>query len=150
MAGSKRPGGGWWLGVGCALIIAYGWVQSSETSRTEHDPDVYGSSAYDSGTDSSPDQTAPAAYFVSPDGSGDESDEDASSDSGGSEPPSYAGSGACDSDYYLASSGDCVHRPMAAASVPDGASARCEDGTYSFSEHRSGTCSHHGGVEEWL
>jgi len=34
--------------------------------------------------------------------------------------------------------------------VPSGASARCRDGTYSFSQHRSGTCSYHGGVSEWL
>ena len=33
---------------------------------------------------------------------------------------------------------------------PAGATARCRDGTYSFSEHRSGTCSSHGGVAEWL
>jgi hypothetical protein len=31
-----------------------------------------------------------------------------------------------------------------------GATARCRDGTYSFSKHRSGTCSHHGGVATWL
>jgi Protein of unknown function (DUF3761) len=30
---------------------------------------------------------------------------------------------------------------------PAGATARCADGTYSFSQHRSGTCSHHGGVQ---
>ncbi|MFZ3350872.1 MAG: DUF3761 domain-containing protein [Xanthobacteraceae bacterium] len=34
--------------------------------------------------------------------------------------------------------------------VPSGASARCQDGDYSFSEHHSGTCSGHGGVAEWL
>jgi len=34
--------------------------------------------------------------------------------------------------------------------VPSGATARCRDGTYSFSRHRSGTCSHHGGVATWL
>ena len=34
--------------------------------------------------------------------------------------------------------------------VPAGATAVCGDGTYSFSMHRSGTCSHHGGVAEWL
>jgi hypothetical protein len=34
--------------------------------------------------------------------------------------------------------------------VPHGATARCRDGTYSFSKHRSGTCSHHGGVATWL
>jgi hypothetical protein len=33
---------------------------------------------------------------------------------------------------------------------PPGATARCRDGTYSFSQHRSGTCSHHGGVAAWL
>jgi hypothetical protein len=32
---------------------------------------------------------------------------------------------------------------------PNGATARCNDGTYSHSAHRSGTCSHHGGVAEW-
>lgn len=36
------------------------------------------------------------------------------------------------------------------SSVPSGATARCRDGTYSFSKHRSGTCSHHGGVATWL
>jgi hypothetical protein len=34
--------------------------------------------------------------------------------------------------------------------APAGATALCNDGTYSFSQHRSGTCSHHGGVREWL
>jgi S1-C subfamily serine protease len=35
-------------------------------------------------------------------------------------------------------------------SAPAGASAQCRDGTYSFSSHRRGTCSHHGGVATWL
>ena len=30
------------------------------------------------------------------------------------------------------------------------ATAICEDGTYSFSDNRSGTCADHGGVREWL
>jgi uncharacterized protein YgiM (DUF1202 family) len=34
--------------------------------------------------------------------------------------------------------------------APSGASARCSDGTYSFSQNRRGTCSHHGGVAQWL
>lgn len=33
---------------------------------------------------------------------------------------------------------------------PLGATARCKDGTYSYSSTRSGTCSHHGGVSAWL
>ena len=28
-------------------------------------------------------------------------------------------------------------------------SARCKDGTFSESKHRSGACSHHGGVQQW-
>jgi len=31
-----------------------------------------------------------------------------------------------------------------------GATAICNDGTYSYSAHRRGTCSHHGGVAQWL
>ena len=34
--------------------------------------------------------------------------------------------------------------------APQGATAICNDGTYSNSQHRSGTCSHHGGVKQWL
>jgi hypothetical protein len=37
-----------------------------------------------------------------------------------------------------------------AAVPPPGATARCADGTYSYSQYRSGTCSHHGGVARWL
>jgi hypothetical protein len=34
--------------------------------------------------------------------------------------------------------------------APAGASAVCRDGTYSYSQNRRGTCSHHGGVAQWL
>jgi serine/threonine-protein kinase len=33
---------------------------------------------------------------------------------------------------------------------PPGATAICKDGTISFSQHQSGTCSRHGGVRKWL
>ena len=33
---------------------------------------------------------------------------------------------------------------------PTGATAKCKDGTYSKSQHHSGTCSSHGGVAQWL
>lgn len=42
----------------------------------------------------------------------------------------------------------CVGAALAGA--PAGATAQCRDGTYSFSQHHSGTCSHHGGVAMWL
>jgi CobQ-like glutamine amidotransferase family enzyme len=53
---------------------------------------------------------------------------------------------------YRNHEGNTVHSPAhsATGAVPAGASARCRDGTYSFSQHRSGTCSHHGGVAGWL
>lgn len=34
--------------------------------------------------------------------------------------------------------------------APSGATALCRDKTYSYSQHRQGTCSHHGGVAQWL
>lgn len=47
--------------------------------------------------------------------------------------------------------GSTVHSPANSTNgIPAGASAICRDGEYSFSMHRSGTCSHHGGVAEWL
>jgi len=52
-------------------------------------------------------------------------------------------------NYYINSQGVEVHSPANAPSIPSGASAHCADGTYSFSQSRRGTCSHHGGVEEW-
>jgi hypothetical protein len=53
-------------------------------------------------------------------------------------------------DYYTNSRGHRVHRPVRTERPPSGASAQCRDGTYSFSESRRGTCSHHGGVARWL
>lgn len=46
--------------------------------------------------------------------------------------------------------GRFIHCPPPPAATPAGATARCHDGTYSFSNHHSGTCSHHGGVAAWL
>ncbi|WP_345817200.1 DUF3761 domain-containing protein (plasmid) [Paraburkholderia sp. PREW-6R] len=52
---------------------------------------------------------------------------------------------------YTNRSGQHVHSPAHSRTggVPTGATAHCGDGTYSFSQHHSGTCSHHGGVAEW-
>ncbi|WP_407696537.1 DUF3761 domain-containing protein [Sphingomonas abietis] len=52
--------------------------------------------------------------------------------------------------YYTNVSGHRVHRPVRSSNRPTGASARCGDGSWSFSEHHQGTCSHHGGVSSWL
>jgi Protein of unknown function (DUF3761) len=54
--------------------------------------------------------------------------------------------GDCLPGFYRGSSGDCVPDPNNSdASV----TAICRDGAHSHSEHRTGTCSGHGGVAQW-
>ena len=54
--------------------------------------------------------------------------------------------------HYISKSGAVVHSPAhtITGQAPAGASAKCRDGTFSFSQHRRGACSHHGGVAGWL
>jgi hypothetical protein len=52
--------------------------------------------------------------------------------------------------YYTNKDGQRIHSPAYSPGVPAGATAVCTDGTFSFSQHRSGTCSYHGGVANWL
>lgn len=54
--------------------------------------------------------------------------------------------------HYRTRDGQEVHSPAKSTNdqVPAGASAKCWDGTFSFSQHRRGTCSHHGGVQNWF
>ncbi|HEU0165141.1 MAG TPA: DUF3761 domain-containing protein [Thermomicrobiales bacterium] len=59
----------------------------------------------------------------------------------------YVGDDGC---TYTNVSGQQVSCPVQADSPPAGATAQCNDGTYSFSQHRQGTCSGHGGVAQWL
>src|SRR5579864_496361 len=51
---------------------------------------------------------------------------------------------------YVNSKGQTVPRPENCSAAPQGATAQCRDGSYSFSRSRRGTCSHHGGVSKWL
>lgn len=55
----------------------------------------------------------------------------------------------CSNGTYVNSAGNTVCRPVESVTVPAGASAKCRDGTYSYSQSRRGTCSHHGGVAVW-
>lgn len=52
--------------------------------------------------------------------------------------------------HYINSSGQRIQSPTYYNSPPKGATAECNDGTYSFSANHRGTCSHHGGVKRWL
>jgi hypothetical protein len=66
--------------------------------------------------------------------------------------PAENNTGLSNNNYYENSSGNEVHSPANSnnGGVPAGATAQCGDGTYSFSQHHSGTCSHHGGVAQWF
>ena len=62
----------------------------------------------------------------------------------------YVASRTSGSDYYTNVNGHQVHRPVQGNQAPAGATARCADGSWSFSENHRGTCSHHGGVARWM
>jgi hypothetical protein len=55
-----------------------------------------------------------------------------------------------DGGTYVNSQGQTVERPENCSAAPQGATAQCRDGSYSFSQSHRGTCSHHGGVAKWL
>jgi len=52
--------------------------------------------------------------------------------------------------HYTNSTGERIQSPTQSNSAPEDATALCNDGSYSFSHSRRGTCSHHGGVRQWL
>jgi len=58
--------------------------------------------------------------------------------------------GCTNNGTYVNNKGQTVKRPENCSAVPQGATAQCRDGSYSFSESRRGTRSHHGGVAKWL
>ena len=66
--------------------------------------------------------------------------------------PTATPTSALSSSYntYVNIDGNTVQDPTYSDTVPSGATAHCKDGTYSFSQHHSGTCSGHGGVSLWL
>lgn len=53
----------------------------------------------------------------------------------------------------VAATAHCAHHTTGVCKAnsphPRGAMAKCKDGTYSYSAHFSGTCSHHHGVRYW-
>jgi hypothetical protein len=53
---------------------------------------------------------------------------------------------------YINKDGIRVHSPAHTKNgeQPEGATAQCRDGSYSFSRHHRGTCSHHGGISHWF
>ena len=114
--------------------------RSPAPSYAESAPTAFSASdepAVDAGASSGGEsQSVPDAEAAAP------IDQDQSALQGG---PTWSGG-----EGYVDVDGHEVSSPVYAPQAPDGASAQCRDGTYSFSHHRRGTCSHHGGVAEWL
>ncbi|WP_197340692.1 DUF3761 domain-containing protein [Ralstonia solanacearum] len=54
--------------------------------------------------------------------------------------------------HYVNKQGHDIHSPAHTkdGKAPNGATAKCRDRSYSFSESRRGTCSRHGCVADWL
>lgn len=67
-------------------------------------------------------------------------------------PAPAASASSAPNDSYTNTDGNTVPSPQPTPdnSIPTGATAQCRDGSYSFSQHHQGTCSHHGGVARWL
>lgn len=65
-------------------------------------------------------------------------------------PVATASGQTCANGTYVNTAGNTVCRPFPASTPPAGATAQCNDGQYSMSQNRSGTCSGHGGVLEFL
>jgi Protein of unknown function (DUF3761) len=55
----------------------------------------------------------------------------------------------CNNRHYVNSSGVLVHSPSCGKRSEGHETAICRDGSHSYSMHRSGTCSRHGGVARW-
>jgi len=43
-----------------------------------------------------------------------------------------------------------THGKFVKCTIPEGATAKCKDGTFSTRKTRAGTCANHGGVAKWL
>lgn len=59
-------------------------------------------------------------------------------------------SGVTSGKGYINSKGNYIPSPRKSNGKPSGATAKCRDGTWSFSQSTRGTCSGHGGVSSWL
>lgn len=59
-------------------------------------------------------------------------------------------SGTTNGNGYVNSKGNYISSPKKSNTKPNGATAKCRDGTWSFSQSTRGTCSRHGGVGSWL
>jgi hypothetical protein len=125
----KKSPLGWWilaLIAGTAAISSLGSLNSQESLSNTQEPYIPAESGVANVQQAEPNTTTATAS------------------------QSSVGASLSNSNYYTNVDGNRIHSPAYSDSIPAGASARCGDGTYSFSQHRQGTCSHHGGVDTWF
>lgn len=125
-----------WLALGALLIAPVAITAAANSSSTTSNQTLGSTQAIERQYQATPPVTAPTSIepaYVAP----------------STQPAPYVPPVAPNGTYRNVD-GNQVSRPYYSNTAPSGASARCGDRTYSFSQHRSGTCSHHGGVAEWL
>ena len=136
--------------AGLALLVGLGACSPATTpTSTSYGSSTYGSSTYGSstyGSSTADSSTNGSSTYGSSTYGAPAYGASGSSSSGSSSSGSSSGSGSYGGSYTN-SDGQQVERPDGDSS---GATAVCKDGTDSHSKHRSGTCSGHGGVREWL
>ena len=148
---SKQKSSVGWIALIIGLLIW--WGVSYDNS---HKPNVSNSSNFSTeqttgvdqqSTDTSASPTSSLDYSTDP-----TSTDTTTTDASSSDTTATDSNDLSNNDYYTNVSGDAVHSPAYSSdgSIPSDATAQCNDGTYSFSQHRSGTCSYHGGVAQWL
>jgi hypothetical protein len=120
--------------TGRGACSGHGGVQKASTSPP---------AANAGGTAPTPVQSAGSANSSSP------AAKSASSGSSASSTPSNSG-GTAPTPVQGSSSAPANGGAMMAASNSAGATAKCKDGSYSKSKTHTGTCSKHGGVDQWL
>ncbi|MFD3419993.1 DUF3761 domain-containing protein [Streptomyces decoyicus] len=144
-------------GESCDAPDAAGSVGDDGTPEPTDEPTGSGSSATSGGSDVDEGDSSGGSGLDEGGSSGDSGDSGGSGADGGDSSGGSGAGGSGSSGGSSSSGGTGSEGSGGSASggeeqpqAPAGASARCNDGTYSYSGHRRGTCSHHHGVAVWL
>lgn len=134
------------IGWGIAILVVLGIIAASHgsTPQSNNQPVNFQSTSQSSQDTSTPPSTPSDSTSSDSSSSSSTQTQDTTTPSSPTPQPT------CTNGTYVNSDGNTVCSPETSSTVPAGATAQCVDGTYSFSQHRSGTCSHHGGVAQWL
>lgn len=137
---------GWWAAIALGCLAAY------QFSQRYHQPslDTPAAVAVSSNPAAPSDQSSPAISSANSAPATQATSNDSAKPQSLSRNHAPATHHREDGRYYTNGDGNRVRSPVYAAEPPPGATAQCRDESYSFSQRRQGTCSHHGGVAQWL